>query len=188
MKVYFIALFFVFGCASIGTQKVVEASSLFKPGWTSDEVNWTKGKIVYTSGYVSGVYDKAIGERQALLNAYSNLILSIHTKAKTEMQSTVIGDNRSEESTQRLFRSTEALTADNISTFGVTIEDRYWRKIKVKKKFGTVFYIYDCYILLKLDLDTYNGLLALANDSSTSNDLDQSLIDVLDKAQNDIND
>lgn len=187
MKVYFIALFLVFGCASVGTHEVVGASSLFKPGWVSDEINWVKGKTFYTSGYVSGVYDRAIGERQALLNAYSNLILSIHTKARVEIQSTVVGDNRSEESIQRLFRSTEALIADNVDVFGATVEDRYWRKTKVKGKSGSVFYIYDCYILLRLDLDEYNSLVVLANDSRVSNDPSEFLMDTLDKVLDDIN-
>lgn len=186
MKIYFVALFFVFGCASIGTHKVVEASSFFKPGWTSDEVNWTKGKYFYTSGYVSGVYDKSIGERQALLNAYSNLVLSINTKAKAEMQSIVVGDNKSTKSTQRLFRSLEALNSSDVSVFGAMVKDRYWRKIKVKESFGTISYIYDCYILLKLDLDKYNSLVALANGSNISSNPDEFLIDILNKVQNSI--
>ncbi len=186
MKAYFIVLFFVFGCASIGTHKVVEASSLLKPKWTSGEINWVKGKTFYTSGYVSGVYDRAIGERQAFLNAYSNLILSIHAKARVDMQSTIIGDNRSEESVQRLFRSTEALTANNVDVFGAIVKDRYWRKTKVKERFGTVSYTYDCYILLRLDLDKYNGLVALVNDSKVSNDPNEFLMDMLNEAQNSI--
>ena len=186
MKVYFIALLFVFGCASIGTHQVVGASSMFKPKWTSDEINWAKGKTFYSTGYVSGVYDRAIGERQALLSAYSNLALSVHTKARAEMQSTAIGDNRSEDSMQRLFRSTEALIADNVGVFGATIKDRYWRKTKVKEKFGTVSYVYDCYVLLRLDLDQYNGLVASASNSNLSNDPNEFLMNALDKAQRSI--
>jgi len=151
------------------------------PKWVSGQTSWIHDGQFYTTGLSTGIYDLALAERQALLNAYSNLAMSVQSAVRSEMQTTAMGNSGTAGGFERLFSATDALLAENIKVRGALVHDRHYEKIMVSEGYGQVGYVYNCYVLLKMDAGQYAALLSLAGKGPES--FRQQLLESLDRSR-----
>ncbi len=153
-----LSLFLINGCAGpskmlIGKQTVVETSAPKPPSWILIPFE-EKNDTMYFSGAVKGVYDYAVGVRQAKAEAVKNIVESVKTKARTEFVSNTQGSNLSPEELGKFVSDGVAMTADNLEVSGIMSKETYYEKVEEITEAG-VKYFYNCYVLLALPVKDY---------------------------------
>lgn len=169
-------------CSSHGRSTIVDKSGS-TPDWINKSSIWTEKGTVYISGYVTDVDDRAIGERQAYLNACSNLATSIKSIVRTEMQSVSVGDNTVEQGIDHSFRATDGLSTGNISIAGTILDSRYYQRMATRIGRKYTRYSYDCYVLLRMDEIAYETLVDEAKKKAQTS-IPTSASTLLDRVQN----
>lgn len=150
-----VAILILAGCASTGP-KVIEKSGS-KKRWVKSEKIYSEAKdVMYFRGEVSGVYDLALGKRQAEADAKKRLAEAIATELRSEYREFVRGSNIAPGDVGRFVEDALEAVSRDVRVSGMLAEKSYWEKvIENPDKEGEKPY-YHVYALLKIAKKDYN--------------------------------
>ncbi len=137
----------------VGGEEVVQRVPSKAPKWIEVPFEEEK-KSLYFKGEATGVYDSALGLRQARAQAVQNLVEAIRIKARSEFSEAIRGVNVSDRSLGRYLDSVVAWTTENTQLSGIRPEAEYREKVQVRTARG-VEYRYNCYVRLSISTEDY---------------------------------
>ncbi len=145
------------GCAGlqskVGEQRVIEQSAS-KPQWLNTPF-YEEGDNIFASGAVNGVFDYAIGVREAESEALATLVKAIQQKVRYDFGRATKGQNLEKNDLGKIIESAIAVTTENIKVSGVKPERVEHQRVEETVTSNTVRYLYNCYVLVKISKADY---------------------------------
>lgn len=171
---YFVMAILIVGCSSL-SPKVIEKSGS-REGWVkSENIYFEEKDAVYFRGEVSGVYDLALGKRQAEADAKKRLVEAVSSELTSEYREFVRGSNTIPGDVGRFVEDALESVSKQIKVTGMLSEKAYWERLVESSEKEDIKPYYHIYALVRIAKKDYEA------------SKDRLLSGLLDKAKTDRN-
>lgn len=143
-------------CSSLGP-KVVEKSGS-KEEWVKfGDIYFEKEDTLYFKGEVSGVYDLALGKRQAEADAKKRLVEAVSSEITSEYREFARGSNTIPGDVGRFIEDGIEAISRNVKISGLLAEKSYWERLMDNPDEEGSKPYYRIFALLKIVKKDYNA-------------------------------
>lgn len=169
-----IAVAILIGCSSLSPNVVDKSGS--KEKWVKSENVYVEEKdTLYFRGEVSGVYDLALGKRQAEADARKRLVEAVSSELTSEYREFTRGSNTVHGDVGRFVEDALESASRQINVTGMLSEKVYWEKLVERSETEDSKPYYHIYALVRIAKRDYEA------------SKDRVLSGLLDKAKTDRN-
>jgi len=147
---------FIFGCASSGP-KVIEKSGSREKWVKSESIYFEEKETLNFRGEVSGVYDLALGKRQAEADAKKRLVEAVASEVTSEYREFVRGSNTVPGDVGRFIEDGLESMSRNIKISGLLAEKSHWEKLVENPDTEGGKPYYHIFALVKIAKKDYNA-------------------------------
>ncbi|MBI5410290.1 MAG: hypothetical protein HZA14_13085 [Nitrospirae bacterium] len=155
IMIFLIAVIFT-GCSSLGP-KIIEKSSSKERWVKSENLYFEENDALYFRGEVGGVYDLALGKRQAEADAKKRLVEAVSSELTSEYREFIRGSNTVPGDVGRFVDDALESVSRQVNVSGMLAEKAYWeRLVERSEKEGSKPY-YHIFSLVRIAKKDYEA-------------------------------